>query len=711
MRIRAIQFLGLAAAIVAGGSAFGQYGLSLQTAPGCNNTGVVTVDVVLASAPALSDAAGAQTFLSFDAALTCTSVVAGPGLQGVQLTFDNGARTVNAAVGVTSSGQRIQQGEVLATLTFSATGSACQQSGLVSFRTNSPPTRLTDALAQAISATTSNLNAITLNDTVVPSITGGATLTAINANADAGLCSTSIVISPPAATDNCGTPTISGSRSDMQALTEPFPVGMTTITWTATDLCGNVSAPSTQLVTVSDTQGPMISCGSTVMVNNDVGLCSAELTLTAPGVSDNCPGVGTPVASLSSGGPAITFPHAFAVGNTPVFWRVTDAHANGAECIQNVTVSDTELPVVTAPTNIMQNADAGGCNLRLTAAELGLAGVSDNCPGVGTPIVSISLNGPAIVFPESFAPGTTTLHWRVTDAAGNIGRAQQTVSVNPFNTVVADVELAGVSAGGAMTRCMTFGVYGSGPCALAATVSTDVVFVGGAGIATFDVPCGLYTGITATDAKHTLRRTNASGAFSISGRNYTSAFTSGRALQGGNVNNDAFIDILDFGGYIGQFGSNPGADSTCSLSGLHADFNGDGSVSTVDFNFITFGFLNAREADPCGGLIQVDPNQPGGPRQSVSVSDLETMGLRAYALADRNLDGQVDTSDVQMVLAQGFVPACVADFSADSRVSVQDLFDYLTAWFSSHPRSDLNNSSTTTLQDLFDYLNAWFVGC
>lgn len=42
------------------------------------------------------------------------------------------------------------------------------------------------------------------------------------------------------ATDNCtASPTVVGVRDDSLALTDPYPVGITTITWTATDECGN----------------------------------------------------------------------------------------------------------------------------------------------------------------------------------------------------------------------------------------------------------------------------------------------------------------------------------------------------------------------------------------------------------------------------------------------------------------------------------------
>ena len=57
----------------------------------------------------------------------------------------------------------------------------------------------------------------------------------------------------PTASDNCtasSTLTVTGVRSDGKALTDPWPLGTTTITWTAADECENISAPCEQTVTV-----------------------------------------------------------------------------------------------------------------------------------------------------------------------------------------------------------------------------------------------------------------------------------------------------------------------------------------------------------------------------------------------------------------------------------------------------------------------------
>lgn len=86
------------------------------------------------------------------------------------------------------------------------------------------------------------------------------------------------------ATDNCpGVITYSASPASGSF----FPVGTTEVTVTATDAAGN-TATCTFNVTVSDTEEPSLVCPSNVLVPNDAGLCTANVTYTAPVGVDNC---------------------------------------------------------------------------------------------------------------------------------------------------------------------------------------------------------------------------------------------------------------------------------------------------------------------------------------------------------------------------------------------------------------------------------------
>ena len=78
-----------------------------------------------------------------------------------------------------------------------------------------------------------------------------------------------------------------------------FPVGTTTVTWTATDASGN-SATATQLVTVNDVEDPTISAPAAAVVSSDAGACYAtSVALGSPVTGDNCE-----VASVTNDAPA-----------------------------------------------------------------------------------------------------------------------------------------------------------------------------------------------------------------------------------------------------------------------------------------------------------------------------------------------------------------------------------------------------------------------
>src|SRR6185436_10611224 len=88
---------------------------------------------------------------------------------------------------------------------------------------------------------------VTVTDTTPP------TFTSVPAGIFMGDCGPA-VLGLPTATDDCG-----GSPTFTNDAPPIFLVGVTTVTWTATDLAGN-HATATQTVTVTDTVAPTVSC-------------------------------------------------------------------------------------------------------------------------------------------------------------------------------------------------------------------------------------------------------------------------------------------------------------------------------------------------------------------------------------------------------------------------------------------------------------------
>jgi hypothetical protein len=186
-----------------------------------------------------------------------------------------------------------------------------------------------------------------------------------------------------------------------------FPVGVTTITWTARDFAGNIGT-ATSTVTVRDTTAPVVTAPASATF--EATGPSTPLTAADYGNASASDAVG--VASLTNDAPA-----SFPLGTTTITWTAKDAAGNVGTATSTVTVRDTTAPIVTAPANSTFEAIAP--LTPLTAADYGNATASD---AVG--VDSLGSDAPA-----SFPLGVTSILWTAVDAAGNTGTATSTVTV------------------------------------------------------------------------------------------------------------------------------------------------------------------------------------------------------------------------------------------------------------------------------------------
>jgi len=162
---------------------------------------------------------------------------------------------------------------------------------------------------------------VTVTDNEVPIIVG--LPNNITIGSDSATCDAVVTWVVPTATDNCS---LDSLRSNYNS-GDVFPLGTTTVSYTAYDANLNTTNASFT-ITVIDTTKPVIIC------SNNIAQCDSIVTFAAPTVSDNCTGLSiirTDLTGLYSG-------DIFPVGVTTLVYQVTDGSNNQATCSFDVEV-------------------------------------------------------------------------------------------------------------------------------------------------------------------------------------------------------------------------------------------------------------------------------------------------------------------------------------------------------------------------------------
>ncbi|MDA9804373.1 HYR domain-containing protein, partial [Flavobacteriaceae bacterium] len=242
----------------------------------------------------------------------------------------------------------------------------------------------------------------------------------------------------PTSADNCA----GSSRAQTAGLnsSDTFPIGVTTITYTATDASSNTFSASFT-VTVTDNENPTINnLPADITVNNGNGVCEAAVTWVEPTSADNC--TGSTIAQTAGLANGATFP----AGVTTITYTATDASSNTFSASFTVTVTDDEDPTITCAADQTATTDAGNCTAAVTVLAPTTA---DNC---GVASVTNNFNGTADAS-GTYPIGTTTVVWTVTDNSGNIATCSMDITVTDNeapNAVCQDIT-ASVDASGNLT--------------------------------------------------------------------------------------------------------------------------------------------------------------------------------------------------------------------------------------------------------------------
>ena len=175
-------------------------------------------------------------------------------------------------------------------------------------------------------------------------------------------CGATIILPPLLnAEDNCD---LDLSITANQPLIKFYPVGGSTVKYTATDDAGN-TATCQFVIIIKDMELPVLTdCPKDITVEPAVNinnLCFAEVTWTSPNASDNCPNF-IVTNNINSGS-------LFPAGTTTVLYTVTDVSNNTATCSFNVSVQSFMSGFNDCPSDIVINQLQDTCGAFVSWVE------------------------------------------------------------------------------------------------------------------------------------------------------------------------------------------------------------------------------------------------------------------------------------------------------------------------------------------------------
>ena len=245
---------------------------------------------------------------------------------------------------------------------------------------------------------------VTVEDNIAPVIACPMDITLPN---DPGVCGAEVNFGDASAADACGIATVLQTAGLPSGST--FPVGTSTVEFTATDVNGNTST-CTFTVTVQDTELPVAVCQDITIQLDALGAASITAADIDGGSSDNCG-----VASISA---SQTDFDCSDVGDNNITLTVTDVNGNTSTCVAVVTVEDVTAPVV-ACTDITVILDVNG-TVTINGTDID-GGSSDAC-GIATYELDIDTFDCSNV-------GDNPVTLTVTDVNGNSASCTATVTV------------------------------------------------------------------------------------------------------------------------------------------------------------------------------------------------------------------------------------------------------------------------------------------
>ncbi len=260
------------------------------------------------------------------------------------------------------------------------------------------------------------LQRITIVDNTAPSLSCPAPIT-INCEASTDPSNTG----QATATDNCSSgPDLKISYTDVVTSFGQCTInGRIVRTWKATDACGN-TVSCVQNITIQDSEPPTIQCPANITIN--CGDSPApEMTGFATAV-DNCSANSNISITYTDNNTGLT--GCSGTGSFTRTWKATDACGNVATCVQTITITDKEKPVIACPPSVRIR-----CDESTDPASTGVPVAIDNC----TPANQLTVTYFDIRQGAVGCEGTARIlrFWSAFDKCGNSGDCVQIIDIDP----------------------------------------------------------------------------------------------------------------------------------------------------------------------------------------------------------------------------------------------------------------------------------------
>ena len=303
---------------------------------------------------------------------------------------------------------------------------ATDESGIYSLSNNAPssfPLGINTIIWTAIDGSGNMAIAsqsVTIQDSTPPQISS---IGSISLEAKSSTKNT-VSLDIPEASDQVGVMSITNNAPEV------FPLGETIVTWTATDVVGNVSTISHSILII-DSIAPLISFSEDQIIEAS-SLDKNQIELVTPEASDD-----VEVSTITNNAPEV-----FPLGETIVTWTATDSSGNSSSQSHKITFVDSVVPEISISDKILEASISGGANISLEFPV-----ISD--------IQNTTITNDA---PTVFPLGETIVTWTATDSSGNSASATQIITVvDTTSPVLIAPENLNIEAQNQLTKIEDFG--------------------------------------------------------------------------------------------------------------------------------------------------------------------------------------------------------------------------------------------------------------